>query len=84
MDPALKKRKKRSRWGADLDDEADDLIEHEVPVPKESPVRSSAQEDGLKSPIHKRKKSRWGGDKAAGDGDGSDGGGGQQKVIAHP
>jgi hypothetical protein len=78
-----KKLKKRSRWGADLDDDADDLIEHGVPESKESPVRSPAQENALKSPTRKRKKSRWGGDKAAEDGDGSDGGGGQQKVIGH-
>ena len=55
-------RKKRTRWGADLDDETDDLAEHVEP--EELPLTSVAPADP-KIASSKRKRSRWGEDKAA-------------------
>jgi len=65
MESAQKTRKKRTRWGADLDDEVDDLPEHVEP---EEPPRDQAAPEDVKITSPKRKKSRWGGDKVPEDG----------------
>ncbi len=64
MSSSEKKRKKRSRWGADLDEESD-LAEHVGP---EENIQKSLAPAAPQFTSPKRKKSRWGGDKVVGDG----------------
>lgn len=64
MEADLRRRKKRTRWGADLDDDLPEASVQDVdvdPRPPEERVKLSFEGSG--STPSKRKRSRWGGDK---------------------